>query len=70
MKQIPQVDLTDFISKDSTKKQLFVSQLGAAFEEIGFVALKGHFLSPEIMENLYSEVKAFFNLPDAVKRKY
>ncbi|MDG2491860.1 MAG: 2-oxoglutarate and iron-dependent oxygenase domain-containing protein [Flavobacteriaceae bacterium] len=70
MKQIPQVDLTDFISKDSTKKQMFVSQLGAAFEEIGFIALKGHFLSPENMENLYSEVKAFFNLPDAVKRKY
>jgi isopenicillin N synthase-like dioxygenase len=70
VKQIPQVDLTDFISKDSTKKQMFVSQLGAAFEEIGFIALKGHFLSPENMENLYSEVKAFFNLPDAVKRKY
>lgn len=70
MKNIPSVDLTDFLSNDISKKENFILQIGKAYEEIGFVALKGHFLTDELTDNLYTEVKEFFNLPSEVKNKY
>jgi len=43
MKQIPQADLNDFLSEDLSRKQAFIQHIGKAFEEIGFLALKGTF---------------------------
>ena len=70
MKNIPSVDLSDFLSDDPTRKQKFVAAIGKAYEEIGFVALKGHFLSDSLVDNLYTEIKNFFSLPTATKRSY
>ncbi|MCX2681368.1 isopenicillin N synthase family oxygenase [Galbibacter sp. EGI 63066] len=70
MNKVPSVDLRDFLSDDPARKQKFISEIGKAYEEIGFVALKGHFLSDDLIENLYSEIKKFFNLPEDVKNKY
>ena len=70
MKNIPSVDLTDFLSGDIARKQKFINEIGEAYEEIGFVALRGHFLSDELTENLYKEVKNFFDLPAEVKQSY
>lgn len=70
MSGIPSVDLRDFISGDEARKQKFVREIGRAFEEIGFVALSGHFLSDELVAELYSEVKAFFELPQDIKDSY
>ncbi|PQV47768.1 isopenicillin N synthase-like dioxygenase [Jejuia pallidilutea] len=70
MNNIPSVDLHDFISEDPNRKQKFVDAIGKAYEDIGFVALKGHFLDDDLVENLYNEVKNFFDLPVATKQKY
>ena len=70
MKNIPSVNLADFLSEDPIKKQKFIQEIGEAYEEIGFVALKGHFLSDELSENLYKKIQAFFNLPEEVKESY
>ncbi len=70
MSAIPSVDLQDFVSEDSNKKQKFIQEIGAAFEDIGFVALSGHFLSKELVENLYTEIKEFFALDQDTKDKY
>lgn len=70
MKNIPSVDLTDFLSGNPKRKQKFVNQIGTAYSDIGFVALKGHFLSDDLSDSLYKEVKNFFNLPQEVKDKY
>lgn len=70
MNMIPSVDLSDFISNNPEKKQNFVNAIGKAYEEIGFVALKGHFLDDTLVENLYSEIKNFFSLPTETKQKY
>lgn len=67
---IPSVDLKQFLSTDEKQKYEFVNQIGSAYEEIGFVSLKNHFLDEELMNDLYSEVKAFFDLPEEVKKKY
>lgn len=70
MNTIPSVNLHDFISGDPIKKQKFIDEIGKAYEEIGFVALKGHFLDDKLVDKLYSEVKNFFALPLEVKEKY
>ncbi len=70
MQNIPSVDLRDFLSDDPVRKQKFVNEIGKAYEEIGFVALKGHFLDEKLVEELYQEVRNFFNLPLEVKTKY
>jgi len=70
MSGIPSVDLKNYLSGDFVKKEMFVKELGTGFEEIGFVALSGHFLSDELVEELYSEIKKFFELPQEVKEKY
>ena len=70
MKQIPSVDLRDFLSGEPERKQKFVNEIGKAYEEIGFVALKGHFLNDQLVDELYGEVKQFFDLPVETKHKY
>ena len=70
MKNIPSVNLNDFLSSDPSKKQQFINAIGNAYEEIGFVALSGHFLTDEITNNLYKSVKDFFDLPSEVKESY
>lgn len=70
MNSIPSVNLSDFLSNDPERKQNFVAAIGDAYEKIGFVALKGHFLDDALVADLYAEVKRFFDLPLEVKTKY
>ncbi len=70
MINIPSVDLADFLSEDPKRKQKFVNEIGKAYSEIGFASVKNHFLSDDLMNKLYKEVKQFFDLPEAVKNSY
>tara|TARA_X000000950_G_scaffold100986_2_gene127592 strand:+ start:2878 stop:3822 length:945 start_codon:yes stop_codon:yes gene_type:complete len=70
MPNIPSVDLNNFLSDDQSLKNNFVKKLGKAYQEIGFVALKGHFLKDSDIKNVYKYIKAFFDLSDDIKRKY
>lgn len=70
MSAIPSVNLQDFVSGDSTRKEKFIKEIGAAFEDIGFVALSGHFLEDELVDKLYGEIKEFFHQPQEIKDKY
>ncbi|UYZ58504.1 isopenicillin N synthase family dioxygenase [Hymenobacter latericus] len=68
--EIPSLDLADYRSGDPERKAKFVQQLGEAYQNIGFVALKNHGLTDEQTAQLYADVKEFFSLPDEVKQKY
>ncbi len=68
--QVPSLDLADFTSGDANKKEKFVANLGAAYNSIGFVAIRSHYLSDALSSQLYTLIKKFFALPDAVKQKY
>lgn len=70
MDKIPSVDLREFLSEDPELKQKFIDEIGQAYEEIGFVALKGHFLPEDLVTDLYEQVKQFFALPEDIKKKY
>ena len=70
MQHIPQADLNEFLSDDPVRKAAFVQQIGNAFQEIGFLALKGHFLDAGLQEKLYREIRSFFELPAEIKSSY
>ena len=67
---IPVVNLADFKSGTEQQKKDFVAQLGKAFEETGFVAVKNHSIPDELIAALYAHVQEFFALPTAAKKEY
>jgi len=67
---IPSLDLADFTSGDANRKAKFVKQLGEAYNSIGFVAIRNHYLTDEQSVKLYNTIKRFYALPDKVKQKY
>jgi len=67
---IPVVDLADFLSGDARRKQKFVNDLGKAYEDVGFVAVKNHGIPDDLIQDLYKYVQQFFALPSGTKRQY
>lgn len=70
MTSIPVVDLAAFTSGAAGSKEAFVQQLGKAYEEVGFVAVKNHGISDDLIADLYKYVQQFFALPSEAKRAY
>lgn len=68
--EIPSLDLADFCGDDYSRKVKFVEDLGRAYNNIGFVAIRNHFLTSSMQENIYTSIKQFFSLEDEVKKKY
>jgi isopenicillin N synthase-like dioxygenase len=66
---IPVVDLSQF-SGTPAQKASFVSALGKAYEEVGFVAVRNHGISDATVEGLYKNTTAFFSLPPEIKHQY
>lgn len=69
-KGIPTVDLSLFTQGGADQKKAFVEQLGDAFHRVGFVAVVNHGIPKSLVEGFYAASKAFFALPEDVKRKY
>ena len=70
MSNIPSLDLNDFLSNDKTRKDAFVKSVGKAYQEIGFLSLKNHFLSNDNVDDLYKQIKSFFDMSSEAKSKY
>jgi isopenicillin N synthase-like dioxygenase len=68
--EIPSLDLADFYGGDPVKKSKFVAALGEAYNNIGFVAIRNHYLTEELSAKLYATIKKFFAQSDDVKQKY
>lgn len=70
MKMIPKLDLSHFTNGTKEQKHQFVSALGEAYEEIGFVAIRNHGIPHSDLKSLYQNVEDFFNLPTEIKNQY
>ena len=68
--KVPSLDLADFTSGNPEQKNKFVADLGAAYNNIGFVAIRNHYLTDELSSRLYDVIKRFFALQDSIKQKY
>ncbi len=69
-KGIPTVDLSKYVHGSADEKAQFVQDLGRAFHEVGFVAVVNHGIPKNLVDGFYSASKAFFALPEEVKRQY
>lgn len=69
-KGIPTVDLSKFVHGNAEQRAEFVQELGRAFHEVGFVAVEKHGIPKELVDRFYETSKAFFALPEDVKRRY
>ena len=67
---IPVVDLAQFTQGTPAQKAAFVEELGKAYEDVGFVAVKNHGIPAELIAQQYEFVQQFFALPEAQKNKY
>lgn len=68
--EIPSLDLADFTSGDPARKNKFIQDLGAAYNNIGFVAIRNHYLTDALSDKLYGSIKKFFALSDSIKQQY
>ncbi len=64
--RIPILDITRLDSD----RDAFVAELGAAYREWGFAGIRNHGIAQAQTDAAYAVFKAFFALPEAVKRKY
>ncbi|MFD0765798.1 isopenicillin N synthase family dioxygenase [Mucilaginibacter lutimaris] len=67
---IPRLDLNTYINGTAEERKAFSDSIGKAFNETGFVTITNHGLSKELIDKLYTQVKALFALPEDVKQKY
>jgi isopenicillin N synthase-like dioxygenase len=67
---IPSVDLGKFTKGSESERREFVYELGKAYEDVGFVAVKNHGIPDELIDELYQYVKEFFSLPSTFKKSY
>lgn len=68
--EVPSLDLADFDSSDPARRMKFVQDLGKAYNDIGFVSIRNHYLTQDASEHLYRLIREFFSLDDEVKQKY
>jgi isopenicillin N synthase-like dioxygenase len=64
---IPVVNLALYTHGSSEEKKQFVQDLGKAYEEVGFVAVKNHGIPDDLIADLYVYVEQYFALPLEVK---
>ena len=69
-KVIPVVDLSKFTKGNESERKQFVEKLGTAFHNIGFVGVKNHGVSMDLINDFYKKSKEFFALDTATKAKY
>lgn len=67
---IPRLDLDTYVNGTTEQRKKFSDDIGKAFNETGFVTITNHGLSKELINELYSEVKELFAMPEETKLKY
>ncbi|MBW4456263.1 MAG: isopenicillin N synthase family oxygenase [Nostoc indistinguendum CM1-VF10] len=69
MLTIPIIDLTAFTNGDTITRQNIIKQIYQACHEIGFMYLQNSGISKDLIKQVFSYSKSFFNLPLEVKQK-
>jgi len=69
MVTIPIIDLTAFSNGDTITRQNIIKQIYQACHEIGFMYLQNSGISKDLIKQVFSYSKSFFNLPLEVKQK-
>lgn len=63
------VNVADFHAGGAARAR-FIDAVGSSLEEIGFFAVEGHDVTPELVARAYDCAKRFFALPEGDKARY
>lgn len=69
MDRIPVIDIEPFLRGTAAGRTAVAAQMREAAERIGFFAIAGHGVAPDLMEALYAKAHAFFELPLEEKQR-
>jgi isopenicillin N synthase-like dioxygenase len=70
MQGIPSLNLQQFNQNNESETRKFVQELGAGFENIGFVTVYNHGIPETLLLSFYNQIQQFFHLPEDIKLKY
>jgi len=68
--RIPTIDLGDFTSGDSERRNHFVQTIGNGLLDCGFIKLEGHDVDPALIRSGYDAFESFFALDEETKKQY
>ena len=68
--QVPQLDIRRFDQGSDADRTAFIAELGDALRQFGFVGIREHGLSDELIAKSYGVLKEFFAQPVEVKKRY
>lgn len=66
---IPLIDLSQFQISNQVRRQNVVKKIYQSCHEIGFMYIQNSGISTDLLEQVFSASKSFFNLPLAVKQQ-
>ncbi len=67
--QVPELSLSDYVHGDAAKRKEFQDALYEGFKYFGFIILRDHGISEDLLEQAYSLSETYFALPDEEKLK-
>jgi isopenicillin N synthase-like dioxygenase len=67
---VPVIDISGYFSGSVPDKQRLVQEIGEACRTIGFLVVTGHGVPDELIRRTEATGRAFFDLPDAEKRRF
>lgn len=70
LRKVPELSLNSYISGSPAEKQKFVADFYAGLVDYGFIVLKDHPISDELLNRAYTLVREFYSLPVDTKTKY
>ncbi len=68
--RVPELSLNAYVLGGASEKQAFMNALIEGFQYFGFIILKDHGVSGELLARAYDMSKSFFDLPLAEKMAY
>ena len=69
-KQVPTLSLKQYIDGDAFSRTQFIEELFAGFKYYGFIILKDHPVSVDLLDSAYDQVEKLFSLSTQAKNSY
>lgn len=70
LNQVPELSLNDFTDGTDSQRLTFVRELMEGFQHFGFIILKNHGVSTDLLQDAYDTATAFFARPEEEKQHY
>jgi len=70
LRKVPTLSLASYLQGSAADKESFIKNLFSGIKDYGFIILKDHAVSSELLEKAYEILEAFSKLPLETKLKY